>query len=381
MLDISLIKKLLHEDESTTLDFKRDQYAFEGADDNTKSELLKDILAFTNAWRRTSAYILIGVDEKSDGRSKVFGISKELDDAKLQQFVNTKTQKPIEFSCRTFKVDGSMVGVIEIPVQERPIYLVRAFGKLEKEKVYIRRGSSTGTASPDEISKMGTSLITKTTPHLVFEWADLDSHRGLSSLCTVQTLLLDPLVSHKSLKSYEPSNLSFPEQLHGVNRDYPKEIIKYTYWIHAFQKLGFRLLNKSEVVAKRIRFIGSIAKKRGILIRDWSDRPIRPRRSHFDIPHITPIAEQLRDNPDPCVKGYEEYWEVNIEFGDVRPRDEIWTTTPILIGTVDSREVKLEGELRGDNLPEPIGCTLNANLEVEKRPMENADVQQYMKRN
>ena len=179
MLNISLIKELLQEDESPTLDFKRDQYAFDSANDSKKGELLKDILAFTNAWRRTTAYILIGVDEKTGAHSKVVGISKTLDDAKLQQYVNTKTQKPIEFSYRTFKVDGAMIGVIEIPVQERPVYLTKGFGKLEKEKVYIRRGSSTDIASPDEISKMGASSITKATPHLELEWADLDSHRSL----------------------------------------------------------------------------------------------------------------------------------------------------------------------------------------------------------
>ena len=47
--DTNLIEDLLHEDESTSLDFKRDQYKFVGADDKTKSELLKDILAFVNS--------------------------------------------------------------------------------------------------------------------------------------------------------------------------------------------------------------------------------------------------------------------------------------------------------------------------------------------
>lgn len=48
-----------------------------------------------------------------------------------------------------------MVTVIEIPVQKRPIYLKRDFGKLKRDTVYIRRGSSTFQASIDEISKMG----------------------------------------------------------------------------------------------------------------------------------------------------------------------------------------------------------------------------------
>ena len=39
-----LVQSLLFEEESTTLDFKRDQYKFAGATDAEKSELLKDVL-------------------------------------------------------------------------------------------------------------------------------------------------------------------------------------------------------------------------------------------------------------------------------------------------------------------------------------------------
>jgi predicted HTH transcriptional regulator len=42
--------------------------------DDEKSELLKDILGFANAWRRATAYILIGVKEVRGGRSNVVGI-------------------------------------------------------------------------------------------------------------------------------------------------------------------------------------------------------------------------------------------------------------------------------------------------------------------
>ena len=52
-----LIEQLLYENESSTLDFKEKQYLFYSADDNAKSELLKDILAFANAWRRRCLYL------------------------------------------------------------------------------------------------------------------------------------------------------------------------------------------------------------------------------------------------------------------------------------------------------------------------------------
>ena len=78
---------LLYEEESNTLDFKRDQYRFVKASDDEKSELLKDILGFTNAWRRSEAYIVIGVEDVRGGRGNVVGtpLSEHLDDHSLQQ--------------------------------------------------------------------------------------------------------------------------------------------------------------------------------------------------------------------------------------------------------------------------------------------------------
>ncbi len=57
------LKQLLYRRESEALDFKRDQYVFAKGNEDQKAELLKDLLAFANAWRSTPAHILIGVDE------------------------------------------------------------------------------------------------------------------------------------------------------------------------------------------------------------------------------------------------------------------------------------------------------------------------------
>jgi hypothetical protein len=151
----TLMEELLNEEEGPTLDFKRDQYPFAKATDLQKCELLKDILAFANAWRRTDAYVLIGVEEVRGGRSNAVGINTHLDDAKLQQFVNSKTNRPVVFSYETFSFEGVYIGVISLPLQDRPIYLAKDFGRLRAHDVYIRRGSSTDVANPDEVAKMG----------------------------------------------------------------------------------------------------------------------------------------------------------------------------------------------------------------------------------
>jgi predicted HTH transcriptional regulator len=101
----SSIEALLYEKESSSLDFKREQYPFDGASDDDKSELLKDILAFANAWRGTDAHILIGFEEVRGGRSRPIGVKRHLDDAKLQQFINSKLQKPLRFAYGVHVID------------------------------------------------------------------------------------------------------------------------------------------------------------------------------------------------------------------------------------------------------------------------------------
>ena len=152
--DIDLLRTLLEQEEGPTLDFKRDQYRFHKASPTEKSELLKDILAFANTTRDSSAYILIGVDEVQGETSEVVGVERHLEDADLHEFVNSKTQRRVEFSYFPFSVDNCQIGVIEIPVQERPIYLKKRFGRVKKDDVYIRDGSSTGVATSAEISAM-----------------------------------------------------------------------------------------------------------------------------------------------------------------------------------------------------------------------------------
>jgi predicted HTH transcriptional regulator len=145
---------LLHRSESETLDFKSKQYPF--SSDEEKSELLKDILAFGNAWKDSDGYILIGVEEEHGRMKHLCGAEITLRDSDLQQFVNSKTNRPISFRMEVRQHEGVNLTVIQIDkAQQRPIFLTKNFGRLKNNIVYIRRGSSTGEATPDEIADMG----------------------------------------------------------------------------------------------------------------------------------------------------------------------------------------------------------------------------------
>src|SRR5258707_13436553 len=125
----AFFERLLYEEESNTLDFKKAQYRFAKASDEEKSELLKDILGFANAWRRSEAYILIGVEEVRGGRGNVVGIpsANHLDDHALQQFVNNLTNQPVRFHYEAFGFEAKQVGIIRIDGQTRPVYLKRDY--------------------------------------------------------------------------------------------------------------------------------------------------------------------------------------------------------------------------------------------------------------
>ena len=165
-LDSKLLESLLYQGEGVALDFKSAQYPFDNANVGEKAELLKDILAFANSWRRTTAYILIGVEEIKGGRSKVVGVENHLDDASLHQFVNDKTHRPVEFSYQVFPTEGTTIGVIEISLQERPTYLKKRLGELREHEVFIRDGSTTRVAKPEEIAKMGAEQVISDTLQL-----------------------------------------------------------------------------------------------------------------------------------------------------------------------------------------------------------------------
>jgi hypothetical protein len=156
-MDTVKLETLLCLDESVTLDFKCEQYRFSRATEEDKSELVKDILGFANAYRRSAAYILIGVKEVRGGRSIINGVQTHLDDHALQQFMKSLTNQPVRFHYETMTIEGRQVGIIQIDQQTRPLYLKKDYGKLAKERVYVRRGSSTDPTKPatlDEIAQM-----------------------------------------------------------------------------------------------------------------------------------------------------------------------------------------------------------------------------------
>ena len=375
-----LLENLLYQEEGPALDFKQKQYLFENADAGAKAELLKDILALANSWRLTTAYILIGVKEVKAGRSEIIGVKDHLDDANLHQFVNGKTQRPVEFSYLPFRTEGLEIGVIQIPIQERPFFLTRRCGSLRANEVLVRDGSSTRVATPDEIARMGAEKVLGGSPQFSLEWADIDDHVSFSSPHSIQSLLLDPLLPKNTFARRRPSRRR-PYGL-GIgsfttNPSYYQGVIDCAAERSFLTPLGFRLQNESGIVGKRIRFTGHIRKVEGTVIRKWID-DVPSRGLRFMSSHLAEVSPHGEDVPALSVRDFDNRWEITLDFGDVRPRDEVWTDRALFLGSTNCGTICLEGEFRGDNLPEPIECNLKVHVDVKRRPMQIEDVTPYL---
>jgi len=151
----------MHEGE--VLDFKERQYAIRAGGEHARAAFIKDILAFANTLRTSEAAILCGVKEEAPGNVQVCGVVEHLADADLQQMVSEKTNRPVRFRYERVEYEGKDLGVIRIERrQSRPLYLRNNYGQLRANIVYVRRGSSTGEATPDEIQQM--TLLPTTLP-------------------------------------------------------------------------------------------------------------------------------------------------------------------------------------------------------------------------
>ena len=363
----ALIDQLLYEEEGDTLDFKSEQYRFSGASDDEKSELLKDILAFANAWRRADAYILIGTKEVKGGRSEVIGLAEHLDDAHLQQFVNSKTQRPITFSYKALEYEGRQIGVIHIPVQRRPYYLSKDFGRLKRDQVYIRRSSSTDIASIDEISLIGNVNVGSQNYVATLEGYLVFGHHDET---------IEKRVNCKLVNATLPEDDQFPDysqQLTGVfarynldtsNRNYYREKAKYHQEILRIRGFKIGIRNSGSIPARDVKVIFEIASNNGVFVLSSDKIPKKPKSDSLSSAFMRSASHGI---PDIDIKKVPAGWRITCQLGKIQPKDTVITKDYFCVGSCTSNLVQIRGQIFSDDLPEPKKEILEIEMEVEDR--------------
>jgi hypothetical protein len=361
---------LLYQQESETLDFKRDQYPLEQATNETKSEFIKDVLAFANAWRNTDAFILLGVVENPGGKALVMGVTCHLADADLQQLVNGKTNKPVRFGYQAVTLEGEQVGLLHIDRnQDRPIYLRKDFGKLRKNVVYVRRGSSTAEASPEEIAAMGAERagLVRELPVIEFGFGDRRSRQQLGREVTVtSTVLVDPAppaVEIPDIGGFLQRQFSYIPVV--FRRPTPEEVKAYSKKVCLLGRIGFWARNRGTVLATGVRAEILVPKQEGLVACDDYSYP--------QVPGEFPGFRASGAASDVNVDEHTDAWTVHVDFGRLQSQAEAWTGESLYVGSTIPQTLCLEAKLFADELDGPVSMPLTLEVKPEQRTYRAKD--------
>lgn len=378
-----LFERLLYEEESTTLDFKKEQYRFAKATEDEKSELLKDILGFANAWRRAEAYILIGVEDARGGRGKVTGLttSDHMDDHSLQQFVNYLTNQPVRFHYEAFGFEGKQVGIISIDQQTRPIYLKQNYGKLKGEKVYIRRGSSTDPTNPASLEEIAQMRMGSGQPaaELLVEFTHVKQDNTLGTTiswdaeyCEMPLPELIPDLSYPKPANQFRINLPLQYDLmNRLNANFFREMAQFEFTRRLFRPIRLVVRNVGQVAANNVRAEITVPTNIGVVLMNSSDLPDRPEQrasylSNFPLEGMRHAHHREPGEVD-IVKN-DERFRVEIDCGDLQPGRRVWSDT-FYIGKGASGDLSLCGLVFAENLPQPKEVALTVTITVKKTAM------------
>jgi Putative DNA-binding domain len=371
-MNAALFEQLLNEEESSTLDFKQEQYKFSKASDDDKSEIVKDILIFANAWRREDAYILIGVEDVRGGRGIVHGIAEHLDDHSLQQFVNHLTNRPVEFSYEAFSFEGKQIGSVRVGKQTRPIYLKKDFGNLKKDVVYIRRGSATDTAKLDEVTRMG-QTATADEPALSVQFALADRDSAIGSLATIDAEFSEIPSDIPDLQLRSQTGYDFSlSPLETPNDDFYREMAVFLHFKRSCKPLRIVVENSGEGVATDVRVELVTSCDDAHLVVHEGDVPSRPYRDHLSsmTASIAPMNDLLRRGYEGEARVREDAgrYVIEVECKDLQPGRRIYSDA-FYVGRQESGDIRFAGKVLAANLAKPIEVDLTATIVVTDSPM------------
>lgn len=383
-----LLEKLLHESECTYLDFKQAQYPFVGATDDVKSELLKDILALANADKPGDGYILIGVEEARGSRGKILGITTHLNDHDLQQFVASKTNRPVGFSYEVAPCDGCSIGVLHVPAQSRPIFLKNDYGKLRRNVAYYRLGSSTREATPEELIRWGQDSAAKDSePLLELQFAHIKRTTVIGGSKITKEAGTSISVQSRNSSSVRPEQIA--ELIHAPHQfgytqeqEYWKEFAEFVRFGLLFAPVGLALKNVGGTTATGVQV--KIEPKSqldcSILGEDWpSRRPLHRRKISGGGMMPSPlIASHTRTNQKDIIV-HEENGAAKIMWSIPKalPHLSVFSEGLFFVGKRERGQIELECSIFAENLRRPIHLTMTVNVEKLWQDLTTAEIQKF----
>ena len=384
-MDQATFEQLLLRPEGETLDFKRDQYKLTNNDE--KSELVKDILAFANTPREDEAFILIGVNDGKGSRAVLRGIppADQLDDANVQGLINGKTNRRVEFVYEPFVYAGLTFGVLCIQPQDGFRYLEQDFGKLKRNHLYVRRGSSTCLLTPDEIYEMGAASRAQESPALALQIVGWPNGENFNDAVEVTRTLLAPPdnipVLRKACRGTRVTlagqTLEIPDLSYSrfdQNDDFFNDVVKYRTFKNFYVPFTFAIANVGRVAGTGVSFCLE-ATHPGFRAREEDDTP--------PLPAISRIASLCPIRRSPLVKAQFEMKSdpstgrviLRSHPVDIPPGKTHEFRDAIYFGCDKTGDVVLKGKLYANNVPRPLDTEITIGFVIEKGVITTEDLE------
>jgi hypothetical protein len=377
----SLFQQLLYASESDCLDFKQEQYKFDNATKTEKSKLIKDILAFANSWRRCDAYILIGVEEKN-GNKRVVGISEHIDDAKIQQIVNDNTNRPIDFSYQQFEYENSKIGILFFPVMyDRPYYFTSSYKENGKElikqnEVYVRRGSSTSIALPDEVSKMGNTTFASSVDFDV-QFYDKETHDSNGESLSINHVFVqrpDYIPDFGSSVSNSPYDMLFQMPSFATNKNYHREYSELLYKLKSFFPVYLAVTNTGDSIAENVRIkitishtdICEILEEYQLPDKRW-ELPEKTLSLQARMPDL-PIRRRNFDGELEISKDANSY-HIEVEYRHIQSQRTVYLD-PFFISKNQSGIIEVNGTVFSQQKPKNFSLPIDCSIDIRKLTSE-----------
>lgn len=138
------------ENESTCLDFKREEYRSQEYE-----KLIKDVMSMANAPVNQTKYIIIGVKD-SPGADKQFkGLDGITDQANLENIIQENIEPIVKFRYYSYDYKGIMLGIIEIYSNNNQPYMMKKdYKNLCKGDIWIRKGTRQSRANREDLDRM-----------------------------------------------------------------------------------------------------------------------------------------------------------------------------------------------------------------------------------
>lgn len=371
-----LLDRLLYEKSSDVLIFRPQEYRFDGALILEKSQILKDILGAVNAWRRTDTYILIGVEETGSGQNRIMGIMNHLDGEKITDFVNSKLQKPIAFSYHALIKDRKKIGLIHIPLQDRPYFLKEDYANLKKYVIYIRRGGAVQEAGTDEVARIKESEKEPVAPVANFrvEFAHSGKREPLGEHLRLKTFLID-VPAPDALPDYvfpgdgqEEGEFFHCFPFQKINRDYYRQLAQHYRLIGGVGLLDFCVSNTGDETVRDVRLEISIEDpQKEYLCLEEFELPPRPEKN-LGFSRSKPILVNYDENLR--VRWKSPFWMIHLFFKEIPAHKTVFTSGGIYLGGKSGKGLDMVVMLESSELPQSLPFGLIIDIETRKRVLD-----------